>query len=96
MRNIEYRNILKPSVEYLSTCETLLLRTNEMAHFLQIPKKAVVYLASTDRIPMPLRLGFGNHTYWSVLELLEWVEAGCPRRALWHAMLRRRCSHRVW
>jgi predicted DNA-binding transcriptional regulator AlpA len=96
MRKIDYRNILKPSVEYLATCGTLLIRSDEMAQFLQIPQKAVVHLANTDRIPMPLRLGFGKHTHWSVLELLEWVEAGCPRRGPWLAMLRQRGWYRVW
>lgn len=96
MRKIEYRNVLKPSVDYLGSCGKLLLGSDEMAEFLGVPRKVVMHLATTDRIPMALQLGFDKHSHWSVLELLEWVEAGCPRRGPWVEMLRQRGWHRYW
>lgn len=83
MRKIEYRHVLKPSVEYLEQCGRLMLDSSEMAEFLGISQKVLTQLASTDRIPGPCRLGLGASLRWSVLELLEWVEAGCPRRNDW-------------
>ena len=73
MREIEYRNILRPSVEYLERCGRLMLDSSEMAAFLGVSQKAMTHLASTDRIPGPCRLGLGACLRWSVLELLEWV-----------------------
>jgi hypothetical protein len=83
MRRPEYRHILKPSVEYLEKCGKLMLNTAGMAEFLSFPAKKLSHLVYTDRIPLPCRLGLGKCCRWSVLELLEWVEAGCPRRAKW-------------
>ena len=82
-RQVEYSVILKPSVEYLQRCGKLLLDTQEMADFLRVPRVKVPRLVYTDRIPLPLRLGLGRCLRWSVLELLEWVAAGCPRRTEW-------------
>ena len=86
MRVIEYRHVLKPSIDYLEKCGVLLLDTRQMAEFLNIPYKAVQQLASTDRIPRPMKLGFGSGLRWNIVELLDWVEAGCPRRGEWIKM----------
>jgi hypothetical protein len=83
MRTIEYRHILKPSVESLEQCGTLMLDSKGMARFLGVPLKVLTQLVYTDRIPLPCRLGIGRCFRWSILELLEWVEAGCPRRIQW-------------
>lgn len=83
MRKIEYRHVLNPSVEYLEQCGRLMLDSSDMSEFLGISQKAITQLASTDRIPGPCRLGLGTCMRWSVLELLEWIEAGCPRRHDW-------------
>jgi predicted DNA-binding transcriptional regulator AlpA len=83
MRKIEYRNILKPSVDYLGRCGCLMIDSSEMAEFLGVSQKVMTQLASTDRVPGPCRLGLGTCFRWSVLELLEWVEADCPRRQEW-------------
>jgi predicted DNA-binding transcriptional regulator AlpA len=83
MRKIEYRHILKPCVEYLERCGRLMIDSSEMAKFLGVSQKAMMQLTSTDRVPGPCRLGLGSCFRWSVLELLEWVEAGCPRRRDW-------------
>ena len=37
-------------------------------------------------LPLPVRLGLGKSYRWSILELAEWVEAGCPRRRKWIEM----------
>jgi predicted DNA-binding transcriptional regulator AlpA len=37
------------------------------------------------RIPAPIKLG--GRTLWRVQELREWVEAGCPVRRIWEALL---------
>jgi hypothetical protein len=79
----EYRYILKPSIDYLKDCGYLLLNTQEMANFLQIPPKAVQQMVYMDRIPLPVRLKFCNCMRWNVIELLQWVQAGCPRRTEW-------------
>lgn len=60
-----------------------MLDSSEMAAFLGVSQKAMTQLASTDRVPGPCRLGFGTCMRWSILELLEWVEANCPRREDW-------------
>jgi predicted DNA-binding transcriptional regulator AlpA len=86
LRQIEYRNVLKPSVEYLEQCGSLMIDTRGMAEFLGVPAKVVAQLVYTDRIPLPCRLGIGKCYRWSILELLEWVEAGCPRRTQWIEM----------
>lgn len=83
MRNVEYRHVLKPSVEYLERCGRLILDSGQMAEFLGVSQKVMTQLSSTDRVPGPCRLGLGTCFRWSVLELLEWVEAGCPRRHDW-------------
>jgi predicted DNA-binding transcriptional regulator AlpA len=86
VRTIEYKHVLKPSIEYLEQCGSLMLDTPRMAEFLGVPTKTLVQLVYTDRIPLPCRLGLGKCQRWSVLELLEWVEAGCPRREKWIEM----------
>jgi hypothetical protein len=79
MRRIEYTDIIRPSVD----CESLMVDARGLAVFLGIPPKKLPQLLSTDRLPLPCRLGLGRCRRWSVLELLEWVKAGCPRRAKW-------------
>lgn len=92
MRKVEHRRVLKPSVEFLGKCNRLMLDSHGMAEFLGVPHQAMVQLASTDRVPGPCRLGLGRCLRWSVLELLEWIEAGCPRRRKWIEV--RGCSGR--
>jgi hypothetical protein len=86
MRQVEYRNVLKPSIEYLERSGSLMLDTSGMAEFLGLSGKAMAQLVHTDRTPLRRRLGLGRCLRWSVLELLEWVEAGCPRRGQWIEM----------
>jgi predicted DNA-binding transcriptional regulator AlpA len=90
----EYQHILRPSVDYLEDCGYLLLDIEAMATFLQIPRSALQYLVHTERIPQPVQLGFGKSLRWSVLDLLDWVQAGCPRATAWIEMRGKPCAGR--
>ncbi len=57
-----------------------------MAGFLGVRRKEVDQLVYMDRIPLPVKLGLRTCRYWSVIELLEWVKVGCPRRTAWIAV----------
>jgi hypothetical protein len=71
MRPIEYTNIIKPSVDVLECCGSLMIDTRGMAEFLGIPATKMGQLRCTDRVPLPCRLGLGKCIRWSVLELLD-------------------------
>jgi len=86
MRSAEYRFDLKPSVDYLERCGVLLLDTRMMAVFLGVPHPVLRRFLYTDRIPLPLKLGMGRCIRWNLIELLEWVHAGCPHRSRWIEM----------
>jgi predicted DNA-binding transcriptional regulator AlpA len=43
---------------------------------------------AASRIPTPVKLG--GRTLWRVLELRDWVEAGCPDRRTWEALRRQK------
>jgi predicted DNA-binding transcriptional regulator AlpA len=80
-----YAHILKPSVDYMERQGRFLLDSEQMAAFLGVERKTLQQLVYTDRIPLPVSLGLGRCHRWSMIELLEWVEAGCPRRREWIA-----------
>src|SRR5262245_57074740 len=86
MRSTRYVHILKPSVEYLERQGRFLIDGEQMANFLGVESRALQQLVYTDRIPLPISLGLGKCLRWSVIELLEWIEAGCPRRRDWIAV----------
>ena len=44
-----------------------------MSAFLGVPANKVHQLTYNDRIPLPVKLGLGRCSRWSVFELLEWV-----------------------
>jgi len=96
MRAIEYTVILRPSVDWLLRNDALMIDTAGMAAFLGVPTRKANQLVFSDRIPLPCRLGLGNCPRWSVLELLEWVEAGCPRRGKWIEIRGSSGSYRRW
>ncbi len=60
MRKIEYRNVLKPSVEYLEHCGRLMIDSSEMAEFLGVSQSVMTQLASTDRVPA--RVGLASES----------------------------------
>ena len=88
VRHIEYKVVLSPSVDYLRNAGTLFLDVPQMAEFLGLPAKIVYRLSGTDRLPMPRCFRLGKCLRWSVLELADWVEAGCPRRRRWMELQR--------
>jgi predicted DNA-binding transcriptional regulator AlpA len=84
MRAIDYTMILRPSVDSLKGCSSLMIDTAGMAAFLGVSSRKINQLACSDRIPIPCQIG--RCIRWNVLELLEWVEAGCPRMGKWIEM----------
>jgi hypothetical protein len=86
VRQVEYRVVLKPRIEVLEQGGILMLDAKGMAEFLGVEANKVHQPVYTDRIPLPGRLGIGKTCRWSVLELLAWVAAGCPRRTQWIKM----------
>jgi hypothetical protein len=60
--------------------------TRDMAQFLGVSIKVLQQVICSGRLPLRCRLSLGNCRRWSVLELLEWVEAGCPRVEKWMKM----------
>ena len=86
MRVIRHKWILRPSIDYLYSFDRLMIDANEMAQFLNVPVGILKQMVGSDRIPLPFKLGLGKCSRWSVFELLEWVEAGCPKRGKWIEM----------
>jgi hypothetical protein len=86
MRPIEYTNIIKPSVDVLERCGSFLIDSRGLAEFLGIRATKIGELRAAGRLPLPCTLGIGGCLRWSVLELLEWVKAGCPRLDKWKEM----------
>ena len=78
-----YRHVLRPSVDCLREQGRLLIDTKGLADFLGVERKIIQQLIYSDRIPLPVSLGLAESHRWSVIELLECVEAGCPRRTKW-------------
>jgi predicted DNA-binding transcriptional regulator AlpA len=96
MRTVSYSQTLTPSVDYLERQGRLLIDSDRMADFLGVESKVLKRLVYTDRIPLPVSLGLGKCLRWSVIELLEWVEAGCPRRREWIAARGQSGWYRYW
>ena len=67
------------SREVAALSDTIEIKSNSNA-LNGIPRNAFLQLSNTDRVPRPVRLGFGNCIRWSMLELVEWIIAGCPRK----------------
>ena len=80
-----FRYILKPSIDQLEQQPCLLLTTKDMAQFLGVSPAKIQQFIYNDRIPLPVNLGIGKCPRWSKIELLEWIESGCPRRTDWIA-----------
>lgn len=96
MRHVNYVNILNPSVKVLQQQGQLLIGSEQMSAFLGVERSKLQQLVYTDRIPLPVKLGLGKCHRWSVIELLEWVEAGCPRRTEWIAARGQSGWYPVW
>ena len=82
---VTYKNLLRPSVQVLIQSGKLLIDVHRIAAFLGTSASKVCQLCYTDRIPLPVRLPMTKVLRWSVFELLDWVENGCPGRRAWIA-----------
>lgn len=57
---------------------SLLMGRAELARELSISTRSLDRLASSGRLPMPVRLG--GAVRWRRADIAEWIEAGCPAR----------------
>ena len=62
----------------------LLLTARETAQALGVSLRTLRSWDSSGRIPQPRRIS--RSTKWSVSELRDWTNAGCPRREEWEAV----------
>lgn len=60
----------------------------EAAAMCRMSRTMFYKLHSSGRTPRPVKLG--TLTRWNRRELLDWIEAGCPPRAKWETMRKRR------
>ena len=58
-----------------------LLTVGQVADFLGVSVRQVWNLRSQGLLPEPVRLGRSSR--WRRVELMAWVDAGCPTRAEW-------------
>lgn len=65
----------------LSEEENLLLNSKQVAKLLDISERTLWGHSHSGRIPPPIKIG--SAVRWSIIELREWVEAGCPTQEEW-------------
>lgn len=58
-----------------------LIDIGQLAKLLSLSKRTVWALMSSESIPQPLR--FGRFVRWREVEILAWLEEGCPPRYKW-------------
>jgi predicted DNA-binding transcriptional regulator AlpA len=63
--------------------EVLLIDAAGAAAMLAISKRHLEDLNREGSVPRPMKLS--RSCRWSVTELRQWVQAGCPSRAEWEA-----------
>ena len=61
----------------------LLVPAPNAAKLLSISERTLRKLNCTEQVPRPARLG--RRVLWSVVELEEWIAAGCPPRHRWES-----------
>lgn len=66
--------------------EILLLSRPQVARVLQVSPAHVSRLHASGRLPRPRRLG--RAVRWSETELRAWIQAGCPPRDRWEALMK--------
>jgi len=64
--------------------EPLALTAIQAAKLLGVSRSHFFKLASSGRLPLPVRLG--RAVRWRRDELVEWLEAGCPTLDKWQMM----------
>ena len=67
-----------------SESERLALAATEVAELLGISARHVWKLHASGQLPQPVRLG--RSVRWNRVELVRWLEAGCPARDKWQGM----------
>jgi excisionase family DNA binding protein len=63
---------------------SLLLSADQLAHELSVSTRTISRLASSGKLPKPLRLG--RSVRWRRDEVVSWLAAGCPDRQKWEAV----------
>jgi len=67
--------------------EPVLVGIEGVASMLGISATAFKALDRTGQIgPMPMKIGTLKRRLWSVCELRQWAESGCPIREQWQGM----------
>jgi predicted DNA-binding transcriptional regulator AlpA len=77
-----------PTSDQSAKLDALLLSANAAARLCGRSEASWWRDLSAGRIPAPVKLG--GRTLWRVLELREWIEAGCPGRQLWETLRARK------
>ena len=70
----------------LETTQALAVDAKTLAGLLGVSKRHVRRMNSAGSLPRPIKLG--RSVRWSVAEVNQWIEAGCPDRENWEAMKR--------
>jgi len=65
--------------------ESLVYRPEELAKVLGISKVSVHRMNSSGQLPKPVR--FGRCVAWQRTAIGAWLEAGCPDRTRWEALV---------
>ncbi len=74
------------TIEHLQDIKPALLNTKGVAKLLGISTRQVWRLLSAGRLPSPVTLGAsGRLRRWRRIELLEWINHGCPSADTWSA-----------
>lgn len=57
----------------------VLLTKKDLAFQLRVSDNHIDALERTNRLPPSIKMGSGKR--WKSTEILDWIEAGCPRRS---------------
>ncbi len=72
----------------LTSGNQLLLSATDAAHCLGISRTLFYELMNRGQLPRPIR--FGKRLLWSVMELKQWITAGCPTGDKWELIKKQR------
>ena len=64
---------------------TQLMMAREVARALAVGDRTVWKLVSAARIPKPVRIG--RCVRWRTDDIASWIDAGCPARDRWEALV---------
>lgn len=69
--------------------ETRLLNREQVCELLDISQATFERLKSLGRLPAPIEFSQNCHK-WNSVEVREWINAGCPDRAEWEKIKKRK------